>query len=61
MVPAWVNRLEPAIVHYHRLRMLAGGDYFQKPFDYSIFTMASPGKRVLHHVARPTALWQGRY
>lgn len=61
MAPVWVKRLEPAIVFYHRLRMLAGGDYFQKPFDYSLFTMASPGHRVPHHVARPTALWQGRY
>ena len=42
MVPAWVNRLEPAIVGYHRWRMLAGGDYFQKPFDYSL-CKASPG------------------
>jgi glycosyltransferase involved in cell wall biosynthesis len=61
MVPAWVNRLEPAIVYYHRWRMLAGGDYFQKPFDYSLYTMGSPGQRILHHVDRPTALWRGRY
>jgi hypothetical protein len=55
-----VNRLEPAIVGYHRLRMLAGGDYFQKPFDYSLYTKASPEERVLHHVGRPTARWRGR-
>jgi glycosyltransferase involved in cell wall biosynthesis len=60
MVPVWVNRLEPAIVGYHRLRMLAGGDYFQKPFDFSLYTRASPGERVLHHVGRPTARWRGR-
>jgi glycosyltransferase involved in cell wall biosynthesis len=60
MVPAWVNRLEPAIVGYHRLRMLAGGDYFQKPFDYSLYTKASPAERVLQHVGRPTARWPGR-
>jgi glycosyltransferase involved in cell wall biosynthesis len=61
MVPPWVNRLEPAIIYYHRFRMVMGGDYFQKPFDYSLYTMASPEKRVVHHVGRPTALWRGRY
>jgi glycosyltransferase involved in cell wall biosynthesis len=61
MVPVWVKRLEPAIVYYHRLRMLMGGDYFQKPFEYSLFTMASPDQRVPHHVAKPTALWPGRH
>jgi glycosyltransferase involved in cell wall biosynthesis len=60
MVPVWVNRLESAIVGYHRLRMLAGGDYFQRPFDYSLYTKASPEQRVLHHVGRPTARWPGR-
>ncbi len=60
MVPVWVNRLEPAIVGYHRFRMLAGGDYFQRPFDYSLYTKASPAQRVLHHVGRPTARWPGR-
>jgi glycosyltransferase involved in cell wall biosynthesis len=60
MAPVWVKRLEPAIVSYHRLRMLAHGDYFQKPFDYSLFTTASPDQRVPHHVAKPTARWPGR-
>ncbi len=60
MVPPWVNRLEPAIVYYHRIRMLAHGDYFQGPFDYALYTMGSPDRRVTQHVAKPTARWPGR-
>ncbi len=61
MIPPWVKRLSPAIIFYHRLRLLASGTYFQKPFDYSLYTAASPDKRAVCHVARPTALWRGRY
>jgi glycosyltransferase involved in cell wall biosynthesis len=61
VTPSWVRRLEPFFVHYHRMRMALNGDYFQKPFDYALFTSASPDRRVAHHVAKPTALWRGRY
>lgn len=61
MIPPWVQRLSPAIIFYHRMRLLASGTYFQKPFDYSLYTAASPDKRVVCHVAKPTALWRGRY
>jgi glycosyltransferase involved in cell wall biosynthesis len=61
MTPAWVKRSSSAIVFYHRLRMLASGTYFLKPFDYSLYTLASPNQRVTQHVAKPTALWRGRY
>jgi glycosyltransferase involved in cell wall biosynthesis len=61
MVPKWVLRLTPAIIFYHRLRMLACGTYFQRPFDYSLYTLASPDLRINHHVSKPTALWRGRY
>jgi hypothetical protein len=61
MTPPWIIRLTPAIIFYHRLRMLASGTYFQKPFDYSLYTFISPDKRAARHVAKPTALWKGRY
>lgn len=61
MTPGWVKRASPAIILYHRLRMLASGAYFQKPFDYSLYTLASPARRVSYPVAKPTALWRGRY
>src|SRR5581483_7927556 len=61
MTPGWVKRSSKAIILYHRLRMLASGTYFQKPFDYSLYTLASADRRVPHHVSKPTALWRGRY
>jgi glycosyltransferase involved in cell wall biosynthesis len=60
MVPKWVRRIAPMIRFHHRLRMLASGTYFQRPFDYSLFTFASPARRVTCHVAKPTAIWRGR-
>jgi glycosyltransferase involved in cell wall biosynthesis len=61
MRPKWVRRMRPAILLYHKARMLACGAYFQKPFDYSLYTFDSPDRRVTRHVAKPTALWRGRY
>ena len=61
MIPKWVRRMRPAILFYHKWRMLARGAYTQKPFDYSLYTFASPERRVTEHVARPTGLWRGRY
>lgn len=61
MTPGWVKRLSPAIIFYHRVRMLACGAYFQKPFDYARYTLVSPDRRVSQHVSKPTALWRGRY
>ncbi|MDB6023336.1 MAG: hypothetical protein JWQ04_3193 [Pedosphaera sp.] len=61
MMPDWVRRMSRAMIWHHRFRMLARGAYFQRPFDYSVYTLASPDRRVLHQVARPTALWPGRY
>jgi glycosyltransferase involved in cell wall biosynthesis len=61
MTPGWVKKASVAIIQYHRLRMLASGAYFQKPFDYALYSFASPNQRTVHHVAKPTALWRGRY
>jgi glycosyltransferase involved in cell wall biosynthesis len=60
-IPAGVRRMRPAILLYHKLRMLARGAYTQRPFDYSLYTFASPERRVTQHVARPTGLWRGKY
>ena len=53
--PAWARRLKPLIVLHHRLRRLAGGMYFQKPFAYELYTLNSAEKRVLHEVSRPVS------
>jgi glycosyltransferase involved in cell wall biosynthesis len=58
--PAWLKKMELPLVWQHRLKRLAGRVYRQKPFDYAIYTLASPEQRVSHHVARPTFVWKAR-
>jgi hypothetical protein len=58
--PIWAQKLEFALVLQHRIRRLTSGIYRQAPFDYSIYTSASPTVRVSHHVERPTFLWGSR-
>ena len=59
MTPAFVRRFRPAFVLYHRLRLIASGTFFQRPFSYSLYTAKSPAARVTHHVGRPTPIWRG--
>jgi glycosyltransferase involved in cell wall biosynthesis len=56
--PVWAQKLKPLFVLHHRLRRLAGGIYFQRPFYYKIYTLTSPEKRVLQQVKRPTSRWK---
>jgi glycosyltransferase involved in cell wall biosynthesis len=58
--PFLARKLGFALVWQHRLRRLLGGVYRQEPFDYAIYTLASPEKRVTHHVERPSFVWKGR-
>jgi glycosyltransferase involved in cell wall biosynthesis len=59
-IPAWIKRSWWLFMAAHRLRMLKRGAYSQRPFDFSLYTPASPEKRVQQHVAKPTAIWAGR-
>jgi glycosyltransferase involved in cell wall biosynthesis len=59
--PAWVRRCKFAMHQLHRLRALCQGIYWHRPFTYSIYTLASPQRRVDFHVARPTAVWWARH
>jgi glycosyltransferase involved in cell wall biosynthesis len=52
--PFLARKLRPLIILQHRVRRLSGGMYFQKPFDYEIFTLTSPERRQKFHVGRPT-------
>jgi glycosyltransferase involved in cell wall biosynthesis len=56
--PLWARKLRPLLVAQHRLRRLAGGIYFQRPFSYAIYTAASPEQRVVHDVTRPSFKWK---
>ena len=54
------RRFRFALVWAHRFRRAAGGIYFQKPFDYALYTSDSLERRVVHHVATPTFMWKSR-
>jgi hypothetical protein len=60
MAPRWVKLFKHVFVLQYRLRLAARGAFSQKPFDYSLYTLASPDARVNRHVARPTSFWKGR-
>jgi glycosyltransferase involved in cell wall biosynthesis len=59
--PAWVRRCRFPLVQLHRLRALCHGIYWEKPFSYSIYTLASLDRRVEFHVSRPTSIWWARH
>ena len=61
MAPAWVRRRKWQLHQLHRLRSLCHGIYWQKPFNYSIYTLGSPERRVDFHVAKPTSIWWTRH
>ena len=60
MAPAWAKLLKPAFALQYRLRVTLRGAPFQKPFDYSLYTLADPNRRVTRHATRPTSFWKGR-
>ena len=61
MAPAWVRRCKVPLVQLHRLRALCQGIYWEKPFSYSIYTLASLERRVEFHVSKPTSIWWARH
>ena len=56
--PAWVRRLKGLFIMQHRLRRLAGGIYFQRPFSYALYARTSPRQRVNHEVVHPVFQWR---
>jgi glycosyltransferase involved in cell wall biosynthesis len=56
--PAWARMLKPAWIVQHRLRRAAAGIYSQKPFEYSVYTHASPQTRQTFPAEHPTFRWQ---
>lgn len=56
--PAWSRVLRRGIIIQHRLRKLVAGHYSQRPFEYAAYTEASPEKRVVFKVTKPTAVWK---
>ena len=55
--PRRARLLAPFLVLHFRLRRWRAGHYHCKPHDYSIYTLDSPDRRKLFHVANPTFRW----
>ena len=55
--PAWARMLRPLLVAHFRVRRLLRGGYTQAPYDYALYTPASPTQRKSFHVAHPTGRW----
>jgi hypothetical protein len=60
VMPRWIKLLEPYFIAQTRVRLALRAASQRSPFDYSIFTTASPTKRVNFHAAQPTTFWKGR-
>ncbi len=51
--PTWMRLLAPAFVVQHRVRRLLDGSYGRRPFSFSLYTLASPDRRILREVSQP--------
>jgi glycosyltransferase involved in cell wall biosynthesis len=60
MTPRWVKLLQPYWMAQFRARLALRANTRRAPFDYSIYTMASPVQRKLFHAGQPTTFWKGR-
>lgn len=61
MMPTWARWFRWPLLHAHRLRAVAHGLYWEKPFAYELYTRASPGQRSKVFVGNPTGVWWGRH
>jgi glycosyltransferase involved in cell wall biosynthesis len=60
ITPRWIKLLHPYWVAQCRVRVALRTQTRRAPFDYFIYTMSSPERRVAFHVAHPTTLWKSR-
>lgn len=58
LAPGWVRKLRSLFIAQYRWRKLLAGHYYQAPFDYALYTHASPEQRVSFSVKQPTAVWK---
>ena len=60
MTPRWIRLMQPYWVFQYRLRLALRTAVKKKPFDYSIYTLTSPARRVTFRAGHPTTFWKGR-
>ena len=61
MTPLWARWFRWPLLQMHRARAVANRLYWEKPFTYSPYTLASPDKRVDIFVPKPTGIWWNRH
>jgi glycosyltransferase involved in cell wall biosynthesis len=61
MMPPWARWFRWPLTNAFRLRGACRGLYWEKPFTYSLYTLASPGRRVDVFAPHPTGIWWGRH
>jgi hypothetical protein len=59
MMPRWIKLLQPYWMAHYRARLALRAHSRRAPFDYSIYTAASPA-RTAFHANHPTTFWKGR-
>ena len=61
MTPLWARWFRWPLLQTHRARAVCNRLYWEKPFTYSPYTLASPDKRVDIFVPKPTGIWWNRH
>jgi glycosyltransferase involved in cell wall biosynthesis len=61
LMPAWARWFRWPLHQIHRVRALGHRLYWEKPFTYSLYTLASPDRRVDIFVPKPTGIWWRRH
>lgn len=61
MMPWWARAFRWPLHQLHRVRAVAQGLYWEKPFAYSLYTLKRPDTRVEVAVAKPTGIWWQRH
>ena len=61
MAPNWVKVMNPLLRQLHRVRGAFQGIFWERPFNYAVFTRTSPDRRVSINVAKPTGIWWERH
>ncbi|HEY4984649.1 MAG TPA: glycosyltransferase family 2 protein [Verrucomicrobiae bacterium] len=61
MTPTWVRWLRWPLTQSHRVRAVGHRLYWEKPFTYSLYTLANPEKRTDIFVPKPTGIWWQRH
>ena len=59
--PQWVRLTRWPLMQLHRVRAVAHRLYWDKPFTYSLYTLADPSKRTDIYVPKPTGIWWQRH